>query len=315
MPSRHNYKKLFLQCIQENADKDQRIALLEQYITEQHAREDIQLQINSELKASEEELWQENILEKEKNSQLSDLNQRQEELIIELNITVSGQQKEINKNKALRVRLNEVVFELRMLKRSMYGRKSEKHHRATEDQNGNPIKDQQLSLDLQTEVWGTCHKDINSYKKITFIRGRKTTTPKKPGGRKPAPDLPEEITELHPDNIPPNSKCVGYKDQVLIACDPMRWYKKVIRRYVYLTVQEDGITHKNSIAPLPPQPIPRCKLDVSVLVMIIIDKYFYHIPLWRQQRRFLQYGMELSYNTLVYDVGKLADLLEPLRIY
>ncbi len=81
---------------------------------------------------------------------------------------------------------------------------------------------------------------------------------------------------------------------------------------MYLTVQEDGITHKDIIAPLPPQPIPRCKMDISALVMMISDKYLYHIPLWRQRRRFLQYGMELPYSTMVYDVGKLADIMEPL---
>ncbi|HEU4608283.1 MAG TPA: IS66 family transposase, partial [Chitinophagaceae bacterium] len=206
--------------------------------------------------------------------------------------------------------LEQVKFELRLEKRYRYGIKSEKHHRPTEDENGNPINDPQLTLPFEIDAWGTCR--LNKRQKLSFIRGGKTTTPKKPGGRKAIPDLPEEIIDLHPDNIPPNSKCVGHKDQVLITCDPPRWRKKIIRRWVYLTVAEDEVTHKQLIAPLPPHPIPRCKMDVSVLVMMIIDKYLYHLPLWRQRRRFIQYGMELSYSTMVHDVGKIADILEPL---
>ena len=307
---RTNYKKLLDQCLREHTDKDQQIAILQQYIAEQHQREELQQQKYNELHKAYGEVLEENLLEKEKNVQLSDLTRRQDIIIGDLNATVTSQQKEIEKNKGLRARLEQVKFELRLEKRYRYGIKSEKHHHATEDENGDPVKDPQLALAFEVDAWGTCR--LNKRQQLSFIRGGKTTTPKKPGGRKQIPDLPEEITDLHPDNIPPNSKCVGYKEQVLIACQPLRWYKKIIRRWVYLTVAEDEITHKHLIAPLPPQPIPRCKLDVSVLVMMMTDKYLYHIPLWRQRRRFLQYGLELPYSTMVHDVGKIAEILEPL---
>jgi hypothetical protein len=287
-PRRQNYKRQLGDCLQQHIDKDQLILTLQQYITEQHVREEQLLQENDNLRRENNAVTLEKRLEKEKNAQLSELNQQQENIIADLNTTAVTQQKEIDKNKGLRTRVDELKFELRMLKRRMYGKKSEQHHRATEDENGDPIKDPQLSLPFEVDAWGVC--SLNKRQQLSFTRGGKTTTPKKPGGRKEIPDLPEEIIDLHPDNIPPNSKCVGHKDQVLIACDPPRWHKKIIRRWVYLTVAEDELTHKQLIAPLPAHPIPRCKMDISVLVMMIIDKYLYHIPLWRQRRRFLQYG-------------------------
>ena len=42
---------------------------------------------------------------------------------------------------------------------------------------------------------------------------------------------------------------------------------------------------KQLIAPLPPHPIPKCKADISVLVTLGIDKYLYHLPTYRQQKR------------------------------
>ncbi len=264
----------------------------------------------NELLSEHEDVKMECAAETEMNKQLSDLNQRQEAIISELNTTVTRQQKQIDKHKELKSKLEEVRFELRNLKRFVHGKRSEKHHRATVDENGDAVKDPQLQIGFEVDSWGVCQ--LNKHRKLSFVRGSKTTTPNKPGGRKSIPDLPEEIIELHPENIPANSKCVGHKDQVLIACEPLRWYKKIVRRYVYLTVAEDEITHKQVIAPLPPHPIPRCKMDISALVMMNIDKYLYHLPLWRQRRRFLQYGLELSYSTMVHDVGKIADILEPL---
>lgn len=43
-----------------------------------------------------------------------------------------------------------------------------------------------------------------------------------------------------------------------------------------------------------------------------IDKYLYHLPVYRQQQRFKQYGIELKYNTLVNWLNRIADILEPL---
>jgi len=92
----------------------------------------------------------------------------------------------------------------------------------------------------------------------------------------------------------------------------MRWYVKVMRRLVYLAPSDDQLNHKQLIAPLPAHPIPKCKMDISVLVLLTIDKYLYHLPVWRQQQRLRQYGIDLPYSTLCSLVNRTCEVLQPL---
>jgi hypothetical protein len=53
-------------------------------------------------------------------------------------------------------------------------------------------------------------------------------------------------------------------------------------------------------------------MDISVLVLLIIEKYLYHMPVWRQQKRLAYLGIHLSYSTLCFLVNRTAEVLEPL---
>ena len=52
--------------------------------------------------------------------------------------------------------------------------------------------------------------------------------------------------------------------------------------------------------------------DVSVLVGLLIDKFVYHFPLYRQHQRLQQAGIRLSRGTLTQWVQRAAELLEPI---
>src|SRR6185437_5844662 len=52
--------------------------------------------------------------------------------------------------------------------------------------------------------------------------------------------------------------------------------------------------------------------DISVLVLLTIDKYLYHLPVWRQQQRLRQYGIDLPYSTLCSLVNRTCEVLQPL---
>src|ERR1035438_6989697 len=50
-----------------------------------------------------------------------------------------------------------------------------------------------------------------------------------------------------------------------------------------------------ALAPLPPQPIEQGMVGPGLLAQVIINKYLYHLPLYRQEKMFLQqFGVELS---------------------
>lgn len=52
--------------------------------------------------------------------------------------------------------------------------------------------------------------------------------------------------------------------------------------------------------------------DVSFLARLIIDKFMYHMPLYRQEQRLIASGIKVSRATLVAYVMRLALLLEPI---
>lgn len=65
-------------------------------------------------------------------------------------------------------------------------------------------------------------------------------------------------------------------------------------------------------APKPPQPIDKGAPGPGLLAQIIVDKYFYHLPLYRIEHRFTLLGVEFSRSTMCDWMAASADLLTPL---
>jgi transposase len=54
-----------------------------------------------------------------------------------------------------------------------------------------------------------------------------------------------------------------------------------------------------ALAPLPPQPIEQGMVGPGLLAQILVSKYEYHQPLYRQEKMFRQqFGVELSRKTM-----------------
>jgi transposase len=68
-----------------------------------------------------------------------------------------------------------------------------------------------------------------------------------------------------------------------------------------------------AIAPLPPQPIEQGMVGPGLLTQVILNKFEYHIPLFRQEKMFRQqFGVELSRKTMGCWVEQAAELLKPV---
>lgn len=67
-----------------------------------------------------------------------------------------------------------------------------------------------------------------------------------------------------------------------------------------------------SCPPAPPAVFEKSFADVSLLAGLLMDKFTYHLPLYRQHQRLLQAGIRLSRGTLTQWVQRAAELLEPL---
>ena len=241
--------------------------------------------------------------------QQAELLSQYDQLINKQKDQISVQLQQLDKQRKELCKLDMVRHELRIVKKWLYGIKSEKRHADSNPVTGS-VTQGKLSLDI--DEWGVCH--LNSRKIIaSHVRTSVSITPKKRGGRHDLPvGLEEEITTLEVKNLPEGAKLLRVEEQRQLACTPLRWYVKVTRRPVYIAPSSDGLYAKQLVAPLPGHPIPRCKVDISVLVMLLIDKFLYHLPVWRQQKRFVQYGITLSYSTLSYFTNRVCDILEPL---
>jgi transposase len=64
--------------------------------------------------------------------------------------------------------------------------------------------------------------------------------------------------------------------------------------------------------PAPATVLERCVADVSLLAGMLIDKFCYHLPLYRQHQRIAQCGIQLSRTSLSNWTGRAIDLLRPI---
>lgn len=311
MKSARNYKALYQQCAKQSAVKDRLIAVQQsqimQLVDENHALRTVNSDQAEQIKQYQQLQIQQQATILGQAEKLS----LQQAIITEQQAVNASQQKELNKCKKEILRLDNLRYELMNLKKWIHGIRSEKRHQA--DGPDKPTLGDQLRLAMDVDSWGVCK--INSRRKIQeHLRVVKTIEPKKRGGRHDFPQgLEEEITIVDAPDKPANAKCIGHVDQRQLACEPMRWYIKVNRRLVYLVPKDqDNLDYKQLVAPLPPHPIDKCKVDISVLVLLTIEKFLYHLPVWRQRQRLRQYGIDLPYSTLCYFVNRTCEVLEPL---
>ncbi len=83
--------------------------------------------------------------------------------------------------------------------------------------------------------------------------------------------------------------------------------KRVIIRPRYVKAE------RFALAPLPPQPIEQGMAGAGLLAQILVSKFEYHQPLFRQEKLFRQqFGVELSRKTMGHWVEQVAQLLAPV---
>ena len=68
-----------------------------------------------------------------------------------------------------------------------------------------------------------------------------------------------------------------------------------------------------ALAPLPPQPIEQAMVGPGLLAQVLVNKYEYHLPLYRQEKMFRQqFGVDLSRKTMGCWVEQAAESLKPV---
>ena len=119
--------------------------------------------------------------------------------------------------------------------------------------------------------------------------------------------VPVEEIRIEPDEIEPGSEPVSEKVTCRLAQRPVSFVVLRFVRPVYKS--PDG---NLSCAPAPPGVLGKSCADVSLLAGIAIDKFRYHMPLYRQHQRLGAAGIRLARSTLTDWMQRVADLLEPI---
>ena len=207
--------------------------------------------------------------------------------------------------KASRSEIAALKQQLDWFKRQLFGRKSEKRIIEHPDQ-----------LDLSA-LLGEASPSAESEptEKITYTR-RKPKQRREDDvtdtGLRFGPDVPIEVIELSAPQLEgPEAdqyEVIDFKISRRLAQRP--------GSYVVLEYRRPVLRHKPSASlmevPAPSAVFEGSLADVSLLAGLLVDKFCYHLPLYRQHQRLKDAGVTLSRSTLTNYVQRAIVLLRPI---
>jgi len=172
------------------------------------------------------------------------------------------------------------------LKKLVFGSKSEKSVYVSPDQ---------LSLELTAEQIEAC--GINDGQRIESYTKAKADKNKNHPGRKGIPaHLRREYVDIYPKDVPADAELFDTEETEQLEYDPGRLFATVYRRFKYKRTLPNGST-EFFIGDLPLDK-DKCLAAPSLRAHCIVEKYMYHMPLYRLMQKFAQDGVIIAANTM-----------------
>jgi len=213
-------------------------------------------------------------------------------------LLVASNEKLVEQNRKLQAQVD-------WFKRQLFGRKSEKRLIDDEVTQQGLFTDSHLPARTDTEPTVT----VPAYERK---KAAHPGTPSDSGLRFDEEQVPMEVIEL------PSPELQGEQSDEYTVVSEKVTYRLAQRTgsYVILKYVRKVIKHlpTESITspPAPENVLGKSYADVSFLVGLLIDKFNYHLPLYRQHQRLLDAGIRLSRSTLTHLVHRTAMLLKPI---
>ena len=213
--------------------------------------------------------------------------------------------------KNLQERIKELTAQVAWLNRQLFGRKSEKL-RAYDPNIPDLFADEFAGLQHQAEekrdeAVGKIEKESAEVRK----QNRQN--------RKMIEDLPVLETEtIEPTGVDLSLyRRIGEEITKVVKHKPGMLYVKEIIRPKYALKDSTRLPPAGQkgveIAPMPLMPVDKCIADTSLLAEILLQKYEYHVPFYRQIQQYRHLGMKgLTESTLDGWFKKTMELLKPL---
>lgn len=202
---------------------------------------------------------------------------------------------------SLKITVEGLKFQLAQLKRMIFGSKRERF-----ECNDHP---EQLKLVFDVEE-AILEEAIDAEKeKISYERNK---AKKEHPGRETLPShLPVVEIILEPSEDVSQMTCIGNEVTEELEYTPAKLY---INRYIrpkYITKENESGDQKQVIATLD-RPMPKCIAGPVLLANIIVSKYVYHLPIYRQLQRFKQEEVHLKSSTMDSWLNLTAKHVLPL---
>ena len=228
--------------------------------------------------------------------------------IASLSTTNKNQSEQI---KNLQERIKELTAQVAWLNRQLFGRKSEKL-RVYDPNMPDLFADEFSGLRQQAEEKRDEAVDKIEKESVEDVKRNRQN-------RKMIEDLPV----LETDTIEPKGvdlslyRRIGEEITKVVKHKPGMLYVKVIIRPKYAlkdsTLLPPAGQKGVEIAPMPLMPVDKCIADTSLLTEILLQKYEYHVPFYRQIQQYRHLGMKgLTESTLDGWFKKTVELLKPL---
>jgi len=207
-------------------------------------------------------------------------------------------------NAQLGAELASVKLQLDWFKRQLFGEKSEK--RLDID----PAIQSSLFAGLGVENPPPKTPDTET---ISYQRRKKTRDGAvNDSGLRFGDEVPREVFELRDpefDALPEHLReVIGEKVSYRLAQRPGSYLILEYRRLVYKRLEDGKIVTTQA----PANVLEKSATDVSLLAGMLIDKFAYHLPLYRQHQRLQQAGIKVSRTSLSNWTSRAIDLLAPI---
>ena len=211
-----------------------------------------------------------------------------------------------SENEALREQLHTLKTQLDWFKRQLFGERSEKRL----------VLDPAIQADLLAGLGGEVAVPPKpaEKQKISYERNK----PRAPGtvndqGLRFDDTVPVETihmgTAASLAGVPEDQQqLISEKISYRLAQRPGSY---VILKYVRQVIKRTD-TGELVTLPAPANVLDKSIADVSFLAGMLVDKFVYHLPLYRQHQRIKQCGIDLSRTTLSNLASRTIDLLEPI---
>lgn len=218
-------------------------------------------------------------------------------------------------NEEMSQRIKELTARIAWFQRQMFGRKSEKRI-VLEGQpslfGDDQFEDQPQNPDNETETAADESCDTSAYS-----RGKKRKSAKRP--RETFDNLPIlETRTIEPEGGVDLSRYrrIGEEITFQVGFEPGKLFRIAIVRPKYGLIGSTEPVERGEgvkIAPMPLLPIYKGIPDASLLAEILLQKYEYHMPFFRQIKQFAHLGMTgLKEATMVGWFKRTMELLRPL---